>query len=165
MRSSDFRTTLAAKIRNRLALPADAAAPVVKTLATTEVGDLVVEKLLLETEPGISVPTRVIHRKGLQGRAHAVVYLRDRWGEGDSPALFASLAEQGQVVAVADVRGFGETWAPRDVREQEAEYFHPRDAQGCGLCLCGVLSGAPASGNARRRRPGGGSLSAHAPGC
>ena len=144
--SSDFRTTLAAKIRSRLALPADATAPVAKTLATNGVGDLVIEKLLLETEPGISVPTRVIHRKGLQGKARAVLYLRDRRGEGDRPALFASLAEQGQVVAVADVRGFGENWAPRDVREQEAEYFHPRDATDADFAYAAFILGRPLLG-------------------
>jgi cephalosporin-C deacetylase-like acetyl esterase len=144
--SSDFRTTLAEKIRSRLAVPVDASAPAVKTLATTEVGDLVVEKLLLETDPGISVPTRVIHRKGLQGRAHAVLYLRDRWGAGDRPALFASLAEQGQVVAVADVRGFGETWAPRDGREQEADYFHPRDAMDADFAYAAFILGRPLLG-------------------
>jgi len=142
----DFYKTLAGKIRSRLALPAEAIAPAAKTLGTTEVGDLLVEKLLLETETGISVPTRVIHRKGLQGRAHAVVYLRDRGGQDDRPALFASLAEQGYVVAVADVRGFGETWAPRDVREQEADYFHPRDARDASFAYAAFLLGRPLLG-------------------
>ena len=144
--SSEFRATLAEKIRSRLAVPTDAARPAVKALPATEVGDLVVEKLLLETDPGIAVPTRVIHRKGLQGRAPAVVYLRDRRGEGDGPALFASLAEQGQVVAVADVRGFGETWAPRDVREQEEAYFHPRDGQDADFAYASFFLGRPLLG-------------------
>jgi cephalosporin-C deacetylase-like acetyl esterase len=145
-RSSDFRTTLAEKIRSRLALPVDAAAPAVKTLATTEVGDLVVEKLLLETDPGIAVPTRVIHRKGLQRRVPAVVYLRDRMGEGDRPALFALLAEQGRAVAVVDVRGFGETWAPRDVREETEDYFHPRDAKDADFAYAAFFLGRPLLG-------------------
>jgi len=144
--SPDFHTTLAAKIRSRLAVPTDVAGPVAKTLATLEVGDLVVEKLLLETEPGISVPTRVIHRKGLEGKSPAVVYLRDRAGEGDRPALFVSLAEQGQVVAVADVRGFGETWAPRDVREETPDYFHPRDGKDADLAYAAFFLGRPLLG-------------------
>jgi len=144
--SAEFRTTLAEKIRSRLAVPVGAAAPAVKTLATTEVGDLVVEKLLLEADPGIVVPTRVIHRKGLRGRVHAVVYLRDRMGEGDGPALFASLAEQGHVVAVADVRGFGETWAPRDVREETEDYFHPRDAKDADFAYAAFFLGRPLLG-------------------
>jgi cephalosporin-C deacetylase-like acetyl esterase len=126
-RSSAFHANLAEKIRNRLALSTDTTAPPARTIGENEVGNLVIEKLLLETEPGIVVPTRLIYRKGLQGRPHAVVYLRDRLGEQDSPDLFASLARQGKLVAVADVRGFGETWAPRDVREQAGIYFLPRD--------------------------------------
>ncbi|HMD84087.1 MAG TPA: acetylxylan esterase [Terriglobia bacterium] len=145
-RAADFHTTLAGKIRSRLAVPADVTPPVAKTLATIEVGNLVVEKLLLDTEPGISVPTRVIYRKGLQGRAPAVVYLRDRMGEGDRPALFASLAEQGQVVAVADVRGFGETWAPRDVREETEDYFHPRDGKDADFAYATFFLGRPLLG-------------------
>ena len=125
--SSAFHANLAEKIRSRLGLSADTTAPPARTLGENEVGNLVIEKLLLETEPGIVVPTRLIHRKGLQGRPHAVVYLRDRLGEQDSPDLLASLAQQGNLVAVADVRGFGETWAPRDVREQGVNYFLPRD--------------------------------------
>ena len=145
-RSSDFRTTLAEKIRSRLAVPVAAAAPAVKTLATTEVGDLVVEKLLLETDPGIAVPTRVIHRKGVQRRVQAVVYLRDRMGERDRPALFASLAEQGHVVAVADVRGFCEPWAPGDVRGQGEDFFHPRDGNDADFAYAAFFLGHPLLG-------------------
>jgi cephalosporin-C deacetylase-like acetyl esterase len=145
-RDSDFRTALAGKIRSRLAVPPDVTAPAAKALATIEVGDLVLEKLILETEPGISVPTRAIHRKGLQGRMPAVIYLRDRTGEGDRPALFAALAEQGQVVAVADVRGFGETWAPRDVREETEDYFHPRDGKDADFAYAAFILGRPLLG-------------------
>jgi cephalosporin-C deacetylase-like acetyl esterase len=144
--SSDFRATLAEKIRSRLALPVDQAPPAVKTIATTEVGDLVIEKLLLGTEPGIAVPTRVIHRKGLQRGAQAVVYLRDRLGEIDRPALFASLAEQGYVLAVADVRGFGETWAPGDVRAHGEDYFHPRDGNDADFAYAALFLGRPLLG-------------------
>jgi dienelactone hydrolase len=178
-RDAGFHTTLATKIRSRLALgtalvsdvapglsparaalkggatfksgqslasPADVTPDVEKAIATSEVGDLVIEKLLLASEPGISVPTRVIHRKGLEGRSPAVVYLRDRRGEGDGPALFASLAEQGRVVAVADVRGFGETWAPRDVREQEDNYFHPGDGKDAEFAYAAWFLGRPLLG-------------------
>jgi len=145
-RASDFRATLAGKIRSRLALSAGPARPAAKLLAQTEVGDLVVEKLQLETEPGISVPTRVIHRQGLRGPAHAVVYLRDRLGERDSPALVASLAEQGFVVAVVDVRGFGETWATRSVREPVEDYFLPRDGRDADFAYAAFLLGRPLLG-------------------
>jgi len=145
-RSADFFTTLAEKIRRRLAVPLHAPGPAVETVATNEVGDLVVEKLLLETDPGIAVPTRIIHRKGLARSVPAVVYLRDRLGERDAPALFASLAEQGKVVAVADVRGFGESWAPGDVREQGEEYFHPRDGKDADFAYAAFSLGYPLLG-------------------
>ena len=158
-RAADFRKTLAGKIRSRLAVPVDVSAPVVKVLATTEVRDLVIEKLLLETEPGIEVPTRVIHRRGLQGRVPAVVYLRDRTGESDPPGLFAALAERGSVVAVADVRGFGETGAVRDVREGTEDYFHPRDAEDADFAYAAFFRRAATLGHAGQRCPGGGTLS------
>jgi cephalosporin-C deacetylase-like acetyl esterase len=145
-RASDFRATLAGKIRSRLALSAGAAPPAAKFLAQTEVGDLVVEKFQLETEPGISVPTRVIHRQGLRGPSPAVVYLRDRLGERDSPELAASLAEQGFVVAVEDVRGFGETWATRSVRDQGEDYFQPRDGTDADFAYAAFLLGRPLLG-------------------
>ncbi|MGD0222138.1 MAG: acetylxylan esterase [Terriglobia bacterium] len=140
-RSAEFRKTLVEKIRSRLALSADATSPVAKPVSSTEVGDLVVEKFLLQTEPGIVVPTRVIHRKGLEGKAPAVAYLRERGGESDGPALFASLAEHGFVVAVADVRGFGETWSPRDVRELEDNYFHPHDGRDADFAYAAFFLG------------------------
>jgi cephalosporin-C deacetylase-like acetyl esterase len=145
-RAADFRKTLAGKIRSRLVVPVDVPAPVVKVLAKTEVRDLVIEKLLLATEPGIAVPTRVIHRRGLQGRVPAVVYLRDRTGELDPPGLFAALAERGRVVAVADVRGFGETGAARDVREGAEDYFHPRDAEDADFAYAALFVGRPLVG-------------------
>ncbi|MGO8817228.1 MAG: alpha/beta hydrolase family protein [Terriglobia bacterium] len=140
-RSADFRRTLVKNIRKRLALPDDTPPSVAKPVDSTEVGDLVVEKVLLETEPGIVVPTRVIHRKALGGKAPAVVYLRDRGGESDGPAFFASLAEHGFVVAVADVRGFGETWSPRDVRELEDNYFHPHDGKDADFAYAAFFLG------------------------
>lgn len=144
--SPGFRMALAGKICSRLAVPAGAAPPVVKPVANIEVEDLVVEKLLIESEPGIAIPTRVIHRKSLHAKAHAVVYLRDRGGESNSPALFAALAGHGLVVAVADVRGFGETWAPRDVREQETAYFQPRDGADADFAYAALFLGRPLLG-------------------
>jgi len=144
-RSADFGAALAGKIRSRLAL-LDLPTPTAKALAKTTIGDLEIEKLGLETEPGITVPVRVIRKKGLTGRLPSVVYLRDRSGESDSPALFARLAERGYAVASADVRGFGETWAPRDVREQEETYFDPRDGRDADFAYGASFLGRPLLG-------------------
>jgi len=126
-RDANFRKELLGAVRERLALPSLTTQPRLQKTAATETEDLIVEKLLLETEAGIVVPTRLIRAKGRSGRLPAVVYLRDRQEEENGPALFRTLARAGRLVAVADVRGFGETWAPRNVRELSADYFHPRD--------------------------------------
>jgi len=131
----NFRKELATSIRERLALPSLTTQPRLQKIATVEAGDLIVEKLLLETEAGIVVPVRIIRAKGRSGppgqasRLPTVVYLRDRQGEEDSPSLFSALAREGRLVAVADVRGFGETWAPGSVRETSEGYYHPRDGR------------------------------------
>jgi hypothetical protein len=70
-----------------------------------------------------------------------VVYLRDRTGERDSPTLIASLAEQGRVVAVADVRGFGESAALGGARRQGEDYFHPRDAEDADFAYAALFLG------------------------
>jgi hypothetical protein len=60
-------------------------------------------------------------------RLPAVVYLRDRSGADDSPALFEDLARQARLVVIADVRGFGETKLARSVPDARIGYFDPRD--------------------------------------
>src|SRR5262249_54053969 len=74
---------------------------------------------------GIVVPTRVIRSKGRARRAGALVYLRDRAGDEDNPALFAEIARRVGVVAVADVRGFGETMSKRHAADGKLDYFDP----------------------------------------
>lgn len=128
-RDPSFRKELLAAVREQLALPSATTQPRLQKITATEAGNLIIEKLLLETEAGIVVPTRLIRAKDRSDRLPAVVYLRDRQGEQDSPALFSALARQGRLVAVADVRGFGETWAPATVRETSQNYYHPRDGK------------------------------------
>jgi cephalosporin-C deacetylase-like acetyl esterase len=145
-REPAFRTNLVAKVRDRLALPAVPLEPRPKKIAETEAGDLLIEKLLIETEPGIVVPTRVVRSKTQPGRSAAVVYLRDRLGEQDSLSLIESLARQGKLVAVADPRGFGETWAPSSVRELGANYFAPRDGVDADFAYAAFFLGRPLLG-------------------
>ena len=90
-------------------------------------GELIIEKFLPETEPGIVTPIRVVRAKTFTGKSPAIVYLRNQFGEQDSRALFLSVAKAGKLAVEVDVRGFGETWAPRSVRETSADYFEPRD--------------------------------------
>ncbi|MBZ5563169.1 MAG: acetylxylan esterase [Acidobacteriia bacterium] len=141
-----FREGLAARIRERLALPLEAPAPKAEAIGKKQIGDIAIETLLLETEPGIVVPTRVIHRKDSFGRLPAVIYLRDRLGERDRLALYASLARAGKLIVVADVRGFGETWSPRSVRETSADYFDPRDGVDADFAYGANFLGKPLLG-------------------
>jgi hypothetical protein len=61
------------------------------------------------------------------GRRPAIVYLRDRGGEQDTPEVYEGLVRAGRVVGVADVRGFGETMSARNVPDTRMDYFHARD--------------------------------------
>jgi cephalosporin-C deacetylase-like acetyl esterase len=111
-----YVSVMPSKIIGRLALPSTQPQPNARKLADTAIAGaaLEVEKLLLESEPGIAVPTRLIYPRQ-NDRLPAVIYLRDRAGDQDNPGLFAGLAQEGKLVAVADVRGFGETKSPRNV--------------------------------------------------
>lgn len=144
--SPAFRQDLPARIKKRLALPETAFEPRAKGLGEITGGDLTVEKLLLETEPGIVVPVRAILSKGSPGRRRAVVYLRDRDGSRDDPAIFESLARSGRIVLVADVRGFGETMSRRSVPDTRIGYFHPRDAMDADFCYASFFLGRPLLG-------------------
>jgi len=115
-------------------------------LGESQVDDLVVEKALLTSEPGIVVPIRVILPKSHRSPLPAVVYLRDRTGESDSPAMFEELARHGRVVAVADVRGFGETMSPQKVPEKHVGYFDPRDGMDADFTFASFFLGRPLLG-------------------
>jgi cephalosporin-C deacetylase-like acetyl esterase len=145
-RGPGFRTALKAKLRERLALPEAPAEPRAKQMGESTVTGLTVGKVLVESEPGIVVPVRVISPSGRSGRLPAVLYLRDRTGEDDSPELIDSLAHQDRRVAVADVRGFGETMSPRNVREEGVTYFDPRDGMDADFTYASFFLGRPLLG-------------------
>jgi dienelactone hydrolase len=104
-----FRQELLVKIRKRLSLPSVPLDPHPRVVGQAEINGLMVEKLLLESEPGIVVPVRIVYSKSRSVRRAGVIYLRDRTGGQDSPKVFEDLARQGRIIAVVDVRGFGET--------------------------------------------------------
>lgn len=141
-----FRAGLSRRIRERLALPSDPIDPRARKIAETEVGNLAIEKLLVKTEPGIVAPVRIIRPKAQTGRLPAVIYLRDRLGEHDSPSFLASLARRGELVASADVRGFGETWSPGSVEETGANYFHFWNGTDADFAYAAAFLGRPLLG-------------------
>ena len=75
-----------------------------------------------------------------------MVYLRDRSGARDAPEIFERLARGGKLVAVADVRGFGETMSPRNVREEGVDYFDPRDGMDADFAYAASFLGRPLLG-------------------
>ena len=145
-KDSAFARQVIAKARQRLALPDTPVVPRPQKISEAEVNGLVVEKLLLATEPGIDVPVRVVYAKNGAGARPAVVYLRDRTGEDDDPNVIEALARQGRVVAIADVRGFGETMSPRNVREAGVDYFDPRDGMDADFTIASFFLGRPVLG-------------------
>ena len=145
-REPTFRSSLRAKIRERLALPNLPIEPHARKLAEVEAGELTVEKLLLETEPGIVVPVRIIFSKASPRPTPAVVYLRDRSGELDKPATYEAIARQGKMVAVADLRGWGETMAPRNVPDVGVAYFDASGGMDADFAYAGLFLGRPLPG-------------------
>jgi cephalosporin-C deacetylase-like acetyl esterase len=115
-------------------------------LAETQLDGLAVEKVLLSSEPGIIVPVRVILPTNHPPHLPEVVYLRDRTGDSDSPALFEDLARAGRMVAVADVRGFGETMSSRRIPDPHVDYFDPRDGMDSDFAIASSFLGQPLLG-------------------
>jgi cephalosporin-C deacetylase-like acetyl esterase len=145
----EFRSELSTKIIERLGLHSDLSgrtpsAP--QKVGEIELKDLVIEKYLLSPEEGIVVPTRIILPGNHPAKLPAVVYLRDRSGASDSPALFEELARTGRVVAVADIRGFGETMSARRVPDPHLDYFDPRDGMDADFAIASFFLGRPLLG-------------------
>ena len=143
-RDPGYQSGLASKTVARLALPSGLPQPGARKLAETAAAGLTIEKLLLESEPGIAVPTRLVY-PGHNDRLPAVIYLRERAGDQDDPELFAALARQGRMVAVADVRGFGETKSPRNVADVFT-YFDPASGMDADFTYAAFFLGRPLLG-------------------
>jgi cephalosporin-C deacetylase-like acetyl esterase len=145
-RDPGYVSVMPAKIIGRLALPSTQLQPNARKPADTAIAGagLEVEKLLLESEPGIAVPTRLIYPRQ-SDRLPAVIYLRDRAGDQDNPGLYAGLAQAGKLVAVADVRGFGETKSPRNVGDVFT-YFDPASGMDADFAYAAVFLSRPLLG-------------------
>ncbi len=143
---ASFRRELAGKVRERLGLSPALVEVRARALAEARSGDVIIEKLLLKTEPGIVVPTRVLHSHTEAARRPAVVYLRDRDAAADDPRVLETLVRQGWAVIVADVRGFGETMPHRQVEDSRMYCFHPRDGRDADFAYAALSLGRPLLG-------------------
>ncbi|HTS67196.1 MAG TPA: acetylxylan esterase [Candidatus Acidoferrales bacterium] len=81
-----------------------------------------VEKLVYESEPGISIPALLFLPDAGEPRKAAVVFA-DAAGKGAVGAEAAELAAKGYIVLAPDLRGFGETQLPLDRRETFVRNF------------------------------------------
>jgi len=159
-RRPNSSATLATRIAERLGSQSGAIQAGSARVGETTVGNLVVQKVLLTTEPGIVVPTRVVYQQAIatsaagqpvasqaapeSARRAAVVYLRDRDGADDDPAIIERLAQQGELVAVADVRGFGETKSARSIAG--VSYFDARNGMDADFAYDSFFLGRPLVG-------------------
>lgn len=141
-----FRRELAGRIRERLGLLAARVELRPRPIGETRSGNVTIERLLLETEPGIVVPVRVFHLGSEAASQPVVVYLRDRDAAADSTNVFETLLRQGWAVIVADVRGFGETMSRRQVADSRMYCFHPRDGKDADFAYAAFSVGRPLLG-------------------
>src|SRR5215471_18659081 len=81
-----------------------------------------VEKLVYDSEPGISVPALLFVPGGGEPRKPAVVFA-DARGKAAAAAEAAQLAAKGYIVLAPDLRGFGETQPPLDRRDYFVKAF------------------------------------------
>jgi cephalosporin-C deacetylase-like acetyl esterase len=142
-----FRRELAGKIRARLHLSGSGVGIHARSVGEARSGGLIVEKIVLEVEPGIVVPVALSHLQTETGRRHpAIVYLRDRDAAADDPQVFENLTQRGWTVIVADVRGFGETMPRAQVADSRMYCFHPRDGRDADFSYAADSLGRPILG-------------------
>ena len=83
---------------------------------------LTIERFTYESEPGISIPTLLFIPDSTAARLPAI-FLADSRGKAADAGEAESLAAAGNVVLVADLRGFGETRSRSIVPGTSARYF------------------------------------------
>ncbi|MBA3975492.1 MAG: hypothetical protein C0504_14900 [Candidatus Solibacter sp.] len=95
-------------VRKMIQWQDDSSVPPVRPYGSERRGDLVIDKLLYESEPGILVPAVVVSKSGAASNRPAVLLASAR-GKAASWSAIETLADTGAVVMAVDVRGLGET--------------------------------------------------------
>ncbi|MHC4399637.1 MAG: alpha/beta hydrolase family protein [Planctomycetota bacterium] len=94
-------------------LPRSAAGPIVTSVETD--GDLAIERVACPSEGPIVVPATLLRPKAAEGKLPVIVVLDGRGQraslQDEGPASARSLAREGALVAVADVRCYGELFS------------------------------------------------------
>jgi cephalosporin-C deacetylase-like acetyl esterase len=118
------RDEIERQVRKLTAFDAPAGPLTVKPFGTVRAQGYRLEKLVYESEPGITVPALLFVPEGGAARKPAVIYVNERgkaagWGpEGDIEALIA----RGFIVLAIDPCGWGETRPGQNPDEDNATY-------------------------------------------
>jgi cephalosporin-C deacetylase-like acetyl esterase len=118
------RDEMARRVQELTAFERPSADPRVQPFGTVRANGYTLEKMIYETEPGITVPALLFIPDRGAAKKPAVVYVNDGgkaagWGtDGDIEQLIA----RGFVVLAIDARGWGETGAAHNPDEDTATY-------------------------------------------
>lgn len=95
-------------VRRMIQWQDDSSVPPARPYGSERRGDLVIDKLLYESEPGILIPAVIVSKSGATTNRPAVLLASAR-GKASSWTVIESLAQSGHVVMAIDARGLGET--------------------------------------------------------
>jgi len=102
------------------------------------------EKLVYETEAGISIPAVLFIPHGGEARKPAIV-LADAAGKSAAAAEAAQLAAKGYIVLAPDLRGFGETQPALDRRDYFVKAFGDYENATTALLIGKTMAGMRAA--------------------
>ncbi|MCZ2075293.1 MAG: acetylxylan esterase [Bryobacteraceae bacterium] len=126
-------------VRNRLNIVRGSGVPRATSHGRIERQGYTIERLTLETEPGIDVPALVFVPSGVQGRMPAVIYANSDGkaaGAGNGGQI-ESLVRSGRLVLAPDARGWGESAAPKRRGGYSAEWQTANRAMLIGKTMAG----------------------------
>ncbi len=122
----DFRREMRTKITEQIHYHKSGVPLEVRDIVTTPRHGYRVEKLEFISEPGIYIPTWVFVPQGKQGRLSPILYLHEegKEAEGTEFGVLEKLAQKGNLVIAADVRGIGGTTPPHDAYIESTRFRH-----------------------------------------
>jgi len=103
-----------------------------------------VEKLVYESEPGITIPALLFIPNSGGARKPAIVFA-DAGGKSAAAAEAAQLVAKGYIVLAPDLRGFGETQPPLDRRDYFVRNFGDYENTLSALIIGKTMAGMRAS--------------------
>jgi cephalosporin-C deacetylase-like acetyl esterase len=96
-------------VRRQISWREDNTPPTVRAYGSERAGDLLVEKLVYESEPGILVPAVIVSKPASNPVPRPAVLLASARGKRAAWSELQALASRGAVVLAIDARGLGET--------------------------------------------------------